>query len=201
MFDYFYGAQSEQFSFIRIPTVLFSNDRFRNISTEAKVLYGMLLKRMDLSAKNGWYDSEGRVYIIFTLEESMETLKCADNKATKLLNELEKDAGLIEKKRQGLGKPNIIYVKNFISDVDNSGESAESRIKSRENHDSGVVKTTIQESLKSRGSYTDNKDTDIRDTDPIPSGEDDDGMRKRTDYENYFSLFDPSGKVPAEIHL
>lgn len=142
MFDYFYGAQSEQFSFIRIPTVLFSNDRFRNISTEAKVLYGMLLKRMDLSAKNGWYDSEGRVYIIFTLEEIMETLKCADNKATKLLNELEKDADLIEKKRQGLGKPNIIYVKNFISDVDNSGESAESRIKSRENNDSGIVKIT-----------------------------------------------------------
>lgn len=142
MFDYFYGAEADQFSFIRVPTVLFSSDRFRNISTEAKVLYGILLKRMDLSAKNGWLDEQGRVYIICTLEEIMEILGCADNKATKLLNELEKDAGLIERKRQGLGKPNLIYVKNFITDVDNSAENTESRFKSRENNDSRIVKIT-----------------------------------------------------------
>ena len=88
---------------------------------EAKVLYGILLKRMDLSAKNGWFDDQGRVFIICTLEEIMETMNCADNKATKLMNELEEKCGLIERKRQGQGKPNLIYVKNFISSVDNSG--------------------------------------------------------------------------------
>ena len=163
MYDYFYGPQADQFSFIRILTVLFSAEQFKNVSPEAKVLYGILLKRMDLSAKNGWFDDRGRVCIICTLEEIMEILNCADNKATKLMNELEKKCGLIERKRQGLGKPNLIYVKNFISDVDNSaGQPPGSRFKTRENHDSGVVKTTIQESLKSRGSNKDNNDTDYR---------------------------------------
>ena len=188
MYDYFYGAQSDQFSFIRIPAVLFSKEEFKNISPEAKVLYGILLKRMDLSAKNGWFDEQGRVYIICTLEEIMETLSCADNKATKLMNELEAKCGLIERKRQGLGRPNLIYVKNFISSVDNPGdEASRSRFKTRENHDSGVVKTTIQESLKSRTSNTDNNDTDNRYTEnPIYPGQDADGMAERRMYERYF---------------
>ena len=153
MYDYFYGPQADQFNFIRIPAVLFSKEEFKCLSSEAKVLYGILLKRMDLSAKNGWLDEQGRVFIICTLEEIMETMNCADNKATKLMNELEEKCGLIERKRQGQGKPNLIYVKNFISSVDNSGgQPPESRFKTRENHDSGVVKTTNQESLKSRGS-------------------------------------------------
>lgn len=66
-FDYFYGAQSQQFAFYRIPKVLFTDNRFQNISTEGKVLYGLLLDRVSLSMENGWIDDEGRVYIIFTL--------------------------------------------------------------------------------------------------------------------------------------
>ena len=172
MYDYFYGPQADQFNFIRIPAVLFSKEEFKCLSPEAKVLYGILLKRMDLSAKNGWFDEQGRVFIICTLEEIMETMNCADNKATKLMNELEEKCGLIERKRQGQGKPNLIYVKNFISPVDNSGgQLQESRFKTRENHDSGVVKTTNQESLKSRGSYKDNNDTENRYTEnPIYPG-------------------------------
>ena len=109
-FDYFYGQQAEQFSFYRIPKMLFTDDRFWNVSTDAKLLYGILLDRMNLSARNGWMDAAGRVYIIFTLEETMAALNCGDNKATKLYNELEKKCGLIERKRQGLGKPNLIYI-------------------------------------------------------------------------------------------
>ena len=85
MHDYFYGVQSEQFSFIRIPTLLFTDDQYKYVSAEAKGLYGILLARMDLSAKNGWIDDHGRVYIICTLSEIMEKLNCADNKATKLM--------------------------------------------------------------------------------------------------------------------
>ena len=83
---------------------------------EAKVLYGLLLDRMGLSVKNNWLDGEGRVYIIFTIADVMETLGCAEQKANKLLNELDcaKGVGLIERVRRGLGKPNVIYVKNFI---------------------------------------------------------------------------------------
>ena len=177
MYDYFYGAEAEQFSFYRIPKVLFTEERFRSVSAEAKVLYGLLLDRMSLSCKNGWLDKEGRVYIIFTIEEVMTALSCADQKAGKLLHELESKCRLIERKRQGLGKPNLIYVKNFVdkaadNSVDNpSGSTApspESRFQNRENHDSGAVKITDQESLKSRGSYTDKNYTDFSDTDSFP---------------------------------
>ena len=88
MYDYFYGPQADQFNFIRIPAVLFSKEEFKCLSSEAKVLYGILLKRMDLSAKNGWLDEQGRVFIICTLEEIMETLNCGNQKAVKLLLQL-----------------------------------------------------------------------------------------------------------------
>ena len=106
MYDYFYGQQSDLFTFYRVPKVLFTNERFWNISADAKMLYGILLDRMSLSAKNGWIDEGGRVYIIFTIDEAKSALNCAEQKAIKLLSELEKKAGLIERKRQGLGKPN-----------------------------------------------------------------------------------------------
>ena len=113
--DYFYGEQANLFSFYRLPKVLFTDRTFQKVSIEAKVLYGLLLDRMGLSIKNGWMDENSRVYIIFTTEEIMDALYCADNKATKLLKELE-GCGLIERKRRGLGKPSLIYVINFISD-------------------------------------------------------------------------------------
>ena len=183
MHDYFYGVQSEQFSFIRVPTILFTDDQYKYVSAEAKILYGMLLSRMELSAKNGWVDDQGRVYIICTLSEIMEKLNCADNKATKLMNELENRCGLIERKRQGLGKPNLIYVKSFLP-VDNP---VESRFKTRENHDSGVAEITIQDSSKSRPSNKEDKYIDLRYTEnPIYPGWDADGM---SDYERYKEYF------------
>ncbi len=139
--DYYYGNESEQYSFFRIPKLLFTDSRYAGISVEAKVLYGLLLDRMGLSAKNGWLDEEGRVYIIFTIADIKAMLGCAEQKANKLLRELDsaKGIGLIERKRRGLGKPNVIYVKNFV------GETRESQIKNCENHKSGDVNITDQE--------------------------------------------------------
>ena len=74
-YDYFSGQQSDQFTFYRVPKVLFTDERFRNISADAKLLYGILLDRMSLSAKNGWIDQNGRVYIIFTIEDAKSLLK------------------------------------------------------------------------------------------------------------------------------
>lgn len=116
-YEYFYGAQGEQFSFYRIPKALFTEPNFRELSTDAKVLYGILLDRMSLSLKNQWLDAQNKVYIIFTVEEIMDALNCANQKATRLMVELEKQAGLIERKRQGLGRPNLIYVKNFAATI------------------------------------------------------------------------------------
>ena len=113
-YDYFYGQSGELFSHFRIPKALFQDHRFRQISTDARTLYGILLDRMSLSAKNGWLDEQGRVYIIYTVREVQESLCCAEHKAVKLFRELE-DTDLIERKRRGLGRPSPIYVKDFSS--------------------------------------------------------------------------------------
>lgn len=114
---YFYGDEVMQFSFFRIPRQLITHPRFKQVSTDSKLLYGMLLDRMGLSIKNEWYDSDGRVYIYYTIEEICDNLNCGRDKAMKLLAELdsEKGIGLIDRIRQGLGKPTRIYVKRFTT--------------------------------------------------------------------------------------
>lgn len=121
-FDFYYGKEAEQFNFYRIPKILFTDKRFSSVSVEAKVLYGLMLDRMSLSLKNGWIDKENRVYIYFKLEDAMEYMGIGKDKGVKLFAELdsEKGCGLIQKKRQGLGKPAIIYVMNFNSSMEES---------------------------------------------------------------------------------
>ena len=146
-FDYYRGMEAEQYSFYRVPKILFTAECFKELSCEAKVLYGLLLDRMSLSMKNHWLDEEERVYIIFTVEEIAELLNCGTQKAVKLLKELdsEKGIGLIEKKRLGLGRPNVIYVKNFLVQKNDEENGNIEELQNCENHNSGVVKTTIQE--------------------------------------------------------
>lgn len=157
-FDYFRGMEAEQYSFYRVPKILFTAECFRLLSCEAKVLYGLLLDRMSLSIKNRWFDKEDRVYIIFTVEEIAELMNCGTQKAVKLLKELDTDKGigLIEKKRLGLGKPNVIYVKNFMIGQTKDKEKEEKQpvkpenVQNDENHNSRVVKTTNQECPESQ---------------------------------------------------
>ena len=151
-FDYYRGMEAEQYSFYRVPKILFTAECFKELSCEAKVLYGLLLDRMSLSMKNHWLDEEERVYIIFTVEEIAELLNCGTQKAVKLLKELdsEKGIGLIEKKRLGLGRPNVIYVKNFLVQKNDKENGDMPDLQNCENHNSGVVKTTIQECPKSQ---------------------------------------------------
>lgn len=124
-FDYYYGIEAEQFSFYRVPRLLIKDERFKGLSSDAKLLYGLMLDRMSLSMKNGWLDDENRAYIIYAVENIMEDLGCSKPTCIKVIKELDADngIGLIEKKRRGLGKPDIIYVKNFASMSEN--ESAE----------------------------------------------------------------------------
>lgn len=128
--DYYYGIEAEQFAFFRIPKLLMKDESFKGISNTAKLIYGMLLDRMALSVKNGWLDDTGRVYIYYSVDELCEDLNCSKPTVVKLLAELDsvKGIGLIEKKRQGFGKPDRIYVKNFIvknpqSDIQEKHES------------------------------------------------------------------------------
>ena len=177
--DYFYGQAGKLFSFYRIPKALFQEQRFQNLSTDAKTLYGILLDRMSLSVKNEWFDKQGRVFIIFTIEDVKRALCCADNKATKLLRELE-NFGLIERKRRGLGKPSLVYVKNFSSDLSNE------RVQNRENHESGSPKNACQDPVKSRGIKKEENKTEMNNTNPILSDESE-KMRNRELLEEYFS--------------
>ena len=177
--DYFYGQAGELFSFFRIPKALFQEQQFQNLSTDAKTLYGILLDRMSLSVKNEWFDKKGRVFIIFTIEDVKRTLRCADNKATRLLRELE-GFGLIERKRRGQGKPCLVYVKNF------SSESSKESVKNRDNDDSCGSKIACQDPVKSRGIKKKENKTEMNHTNPILSDESE-KMKNRELLEEYFS--------------
>ena len=177
--DYFYGQAGELFSFFRIPKALFQEQRFQNLSTDAKTLYGILLDRMSLSVKNEWFDKKGRVFIIFTIEDVKRTLRCADNKATRLLRELE-EFGLIERKRRGQGKPCLVYVKNF------SSESSKESVKNRDNDDSCGSKIACQDPVKSRGIKKKENKTEMNNTNPILSDKSE-KMKNRELPEEYFS--------------
>ena len=180
MLDYFYGGQADLFSFYRLPKALFVDPRFRGISAEAKILYGLLLDRMSLSARNDWLDEQGLVYIVFTVEEIMESLACGNKKAVGLLRELEVGAGLIERRRQGLGKPNLIYVKNFI----------EGNFLKCPNDTSVSVQSTVHDVSKGHGNKTDKNYTYLSETDPflsdVAAGTESEGKDDRTRYQEYF---------------
>ena len=157
-FDYYYGIEAEQFSFYRVPRLLIKDERFKGLSSDAKLLYGLMLDRMALSMKNGWLDDENRAYIIYTVDNMMEDLGCSKPTCIKVMRELDTDngIGLIEKKRRGLGKPDIIYVKNFAAmqggedekkplKADVSTEVKEFNFKKEKEFTSGSKKTELQE--------------------------------------------------------
>ena len=155
MLDYFYGDEAEQYTFYRIPKVLFTAPGYRRISSDAKILYGLMLDRMGLSVRNGWLDDLNRVFIYFTLEDALEYLCCGHTKAVSLFGELDKN-GLIERKKQGQGKPTIIYVKNFIRKPE---------IQTSEKRKSKVPQMGSQDFQKTATNNTERNKTELSDTD------------------------------------
>lgn len=181
-FEYFYGGQSESFSFYRIPRVLITGEQYRCLSTDAKLLYGLMLDRMGLSAKNGWYDDYDRVYIYYTVDEIMEDLCCGHNKAIRLLAELDtKGIGLIERKKQGQGKPTMIYVKQFSETVPpaprgihtpvrhpqkGSAEDSKEEIQTSQKETSRPPETGCADFPEREANYNNKNKTDFSYTDP-----------------------------------
>ena len=166
-FDYYYGAESEQFSFVRVPRVLFTDkEHFDNLSNEAKLMYGLLLERMSLSRKNNQIDKHNRVYIIFPVEEIEESLDVGHEKALNLLKELDDQSGigLVKKKRRGLGLPSILYVKNFIV----KGEQNTDRVptsRSTENEFREFGKTDFKKSENQTSENPKNRLLEVRKSD------------------------------------
>ena len=191
-FKYFYGAEADQFSFYRIPKVLFTDSYFKDLSSDAKILYGLMLDRMSLSIKNQWFDEKNRAYIYFSIEDIMELLNCGRNKAIKSMQELDDETGigLIEKRRQGFGKVNIIYVKTFMPEKTEE-KSLEDELKkfkkqtSEENEESTEV-------YISNPNYTNLSDTEMNDnkSNPIISVDEKrfDSDNRSEDYQAYENL-------------
>ena len=181
MFDYFYGNEADKFMFYRIPKLLFQLDEFANLSLDAKLMYGLLLDRVGISTSNGWTDEEGRVYIIFTIEETSKMLGCSPKKAVLIFKELV-DYGLVEKKRQGLGKPSLIYVKNFL------GDRSELQFMNGKKVNSGEVNSTIQEVSKGQCNNTNINNTEYINNNSIRISEDVDNrneaMEMRSSYKS-----------------
>ena len=181
VFEYHYGLEAEQYAFFRIPKILMTEPYFKDISTDAKLLYGMMLDRMSLSIKNGWMDENERVYIYFTVEEVCEQFCCHTGKAVKMFNELETEngIGLIQRKKQGQGKPARIYVIRFLGVTESSAGAKEktrlaktasqdlrkSKAKTCDNQKSKPAKIESQDLRKSQGNNTDKNNTDFSKTD------------------------------------
>ncbi|MDC7300959.1 DUF6017 domain-containing protein [Agathobacter ruminis] len=178
VFDYFYEEQSESYSFYRIPKMLFTEEIFEALSTDAKVLYGLLLDRISLSRENGWLDDAGRVYVYYTIKSVKRSMRCANTKACGLLRELD-EFGLIERKKQGLGKPTIIYVKDFT-------RFRKAELLDSEKQNSVILHTGTLDNRKSETNKTEKNNTESNKTNPILSGADKD-MDERTSYRNYLN--------------
>jgi hypothetical protein len=188
LFDYIKSYDAEHFSFIRVPKLLVTDKRFEHLSASAKFLYGLLLDRVGLSLQSGWIDERGNVYIYYTLNDIQEALGCGVGKAVALLAELDskKGIGLIERVKQGQGKPDIIYVMNFSTAADSPkpdnheqiqtsenrksepNQTSENRksetAQTSENRKSRLAKNESLDFQKSKPSNTDSNKTDINET-------------------------------------
>lgn len=165
--DYFRREDAQYYAYYRVPKLLFTHKYYKNLSTEAKILYGILLDRMQLSLRNNWFDEDGRVYIYCTIREIMERLGCGNQKAVSLLKELDADhgIGLVEKKRQGMGKPNALYIKNFAS-ILSKDQGIFLCPEKCDNHTSGNVKITSLEMWNPHSNKTDMNKKEVSETDP-----------------------------------
>lgn len=161
-FDFFYGKESERLNFITIPKLLLKDGRFKNISSEAKILYGCLLDRNSLSQKNGWVDEQNRVYVIYTIEEMKKDLCCATEKISRVLKELEA-IGLIYRKRNGRGKANYIYVMDYMAIYRKEGgvDFRFPKVKNFDNRKSGLSISENQDFRLSKGNKTESNKLDM----------------------------------------
>ncbi len=190
-FPFHYGQEAEQYTFYRIPKVLFSDPTFDSLSTDAKLLYGLLLDRMQLSIKNQWVDDDGKVYIYFTLDSIKNSLSCSYKKAGLLMGELDdkKGIGLITRVKQGLGKPDKVFVHKCVNT-----EWSNLPFQSGKNDRSGVEDNTVLELSDVPSNNTKNINTDYSEIESIyqdRTGQDVDC------YKQYYQYFEEQLELPT----
>ena len=209
-FPFHYGQEAESYTFYRVPKILFTAEAFDHLSTDAKLLYGILLDRMQLSVKNSWIDADGKVFIYYPRQNIMDALTCGNKKAGQLLELDDRNGiGLITRIHQGLGKPDKIYVhKCIVPEMKVRGkpgpdggsnpdtvrgvettqpEVLKGHVQRCRNDTSGGVEMTRQEVSKgscndTEGNKTEINDTEMSETDLIPSyPEEDNGSGNEQD--------------------
>lgn len=196
--NYYYGKEAEQYTFYRIPKALFTDEKYRGLSSDAKLLYSMMLDRMGLSVQNHWFDKENRAYIYFTQREVQEVLDCGHNKANTLFADLER-VGLVERKRQGLGRPDMIFVLKF-----STSEKKEGNPKTL-NEEFNYPEKKHQSLPKEEGNNTEKNKTEYNDNNPsIDEAMDEmDGlcelMRENIEYEALLEDRDVPNELIEEI--
>ena len=189
IFPYHYGNEAETYAFYRIPKVLFTEPVFAELSTDAKLLYGLLIDRMQISIRNGWLDAEDRVFIYYTVETIMEALSCGNKKAGALLSELDdkKGIGLITRVHQGLGKPDRIYVRKCILPGMSKGHA-----QTCQNNTSGDVKSTsleMSEEQSNKKEIIKNEINNINSNPIFPEPDEGDEGIGATEYQRYRDYF------------
>lgn len=152
--------------FFRVPKLLFESDFYKKMSSDSKLLYAILKDRFDLSVKNNWIDDDGNIYFIFTVAEIGEMLGCGKDKVIKLKRELKK-YDLLEEVRQGLNKPNLIYLGTLQAEKASNplvtAEFGKSEFRNSEKTTSRILKNRIQEVGKSESNDTEYSDTEYSD--------------------------------------
>lgn len=110
-FDFYYGEESEQYSFYSVPKMFFTCERFAGLSAMSKLLYGFMLDRMSLSRKRNWIDDKNRAYIKYSLNAITKDMGVSKNSVIKYMRELQ-EFGLIMK-YPNEGMEDIIYVMDY----------------------------------------------------------------------------------------
>ena len=201
--------------FIKIPMAFVESKYYSKFSTEGKYLYGILYNRFQLSLKNGWVDDKNCVYLIYTVEDLCKILGFGKNKVIKLKKELVK-YGLLEEVRQGLNKPNLLYLQNVetkesllnsdFEEVKNSSKPAEiaevsnSNFQNSQNQTSRSFKNKLQEvsnsnSNKTENNKTENNKTENNKTDVILSEDEEEKAIQNPEEKNQDSLSRKVDKV------
>ncbi|MCR5777576.1 MAG: replication initiator protein A [Lachnospiraceae bacterium] len=173
--EYFIGTEADDNAFVKLPKIIFKDKNFKGLGSAGRLLYSLMLDRMQLSYKNNWLDDDGKVYIYYTAESIMEDIEIGRNKTFELLSIMEEKYGLIERRKQGQGKPTRIYVKRIISEQEDTEVSEEAEkisieihgdtapvsevpilnFKNTENRDSRSTENNILEVCKPNANKTD----------------------------------------------
>ena len=152
--------------FYRIPKIFVESPLYKPMSTDAKFTYAILKDRFELSLRNNWIDKNGDVYLIYTITELQEILGYGNKKVIKLKKELQ-EYGLLEEVRQGLNKPNLLYLGNIDYQAPPTEENHSQPLKTAEmskrhfQKNQGNVKITSQEMSKEHTNDTENNETEL----------------------------------------